>query len=310
MTCAFKIDAATALNPGARDYQEDAVVAEFSSGAEFGFAVLADGMGGHAAGEVASKIVVNEVFSALMLARNDLAAFAADVTGALRRAADTANGCLRDHVARDPASHGMGATLVAPVIVGDQMHWISVGDSPLFLFRDGVLSQLNQDHSLGPKIDLLVRMGELDPDEGRVHPDRNVLTSVLFGQTIAMIDCPPAPVQLCPGDVVIVASDGLQFLSNSQIEAIVRAHPLSRSDQLADLLMQAVLALEDPDLDNVAMSVIRVLHPAPIYTAMPARHHERVVPRQSSFAKMLRSPGKFLNTRRDTVQPEGQRHER
>ncbi len=252
------IDAASALCRGGRDYQEDAVVADFSRGTEFGFAVLADGMGGHASGEVASKIVVTEVFSELLLQRNDPLGFADDVAGALRRAAQAANDCLKAHVAMNPATDGMGATLVAPVIVADQLHWISIGDSPLFLFRGGQLCQLNEDHSMAPEIDHLAAMGELTEQEAHDHPERNVLTSVLFGQPIPRIDCPDQPHQLLPGDIVIAASDGLQFLDNGEIEALLKAHPFSRSDQLADLLLSAIEALEDPDQDNVSMTVIRI----------------------------------------------------
>lgn len=255
----FCLDAASALSRGGRAYQEDAVVADFSRGTDFGFAVLADGMGGHASGEVASKIVVTEVFSELMLQRNDLTGFQADVAGALRRAAEAANACLKAHVAINPETGGMGATLVAPVILGDCLHWISVGDSPLLLYRDGQLRQLNQDHSMAPEIDHLARMGEISAEEARNHPERNVLTSVLFGEPIPRVDCPDDGFALLPGDIVIVASDGLQFLSDAQIGALLRAHPLCRSDQLADLLIEALDALGDPDLDNVAMTVIRVL---------------------------------------------------
>lgn len=255
----FCLDAASALSRGARDYQEDAVVADFSRGTDFGFAVLADGMGGHASGEVASKIIVTEVFSELMLQRNDVAGFAADVAGVLRRAAEAANDCLKAHVAMNPESGGMGATLVAPVIHGDRLHWISVGDSPLFLFRDGRLRQLNEDHSRAPEIDHLAERGEISAEDARTHPERNVLTSVLFGEPIPRVDCPAEPLRLRPGDVLIVASDGLQFLSDAEIESLLRAHPLCRSDQLADLLIEALDALNDPDLDNVSMTVIRVL---------------------------------------------------
>lgn len=277
------LDAASALSVGARANQEDAVVADFSRGNDFGFAVLADGMGGHASGEVASKIVVTEVFSELMLQRNDPKGFFGDMTGALRRAAEAANACLKAHVAMNPGAEGMGATLIAPVIEADRLHWISIGDSPLYLYRDGHLRQLNQDHSMAPEIDHLAERGELSPEEARNHPERNVLTSALFGQPIPRIDCPEDPFRLRPGDVVIAASDGLQFLEPAEIEAVLRAHPFSRSDQLADHLIAALEALGDPEQDNVSMSVIRVLADEPA-ARMPEAFAPLSVPEEPAWS--------------------------
>lgn len=262
MLPAFEFDAASALSKGQRSYQEDAVIADFSRGSEVGLAVLADGMGGHAAGDVASKIVVTEVFSELMFQRGDVARFEETVTGNLFDAAMAANACLRQHVENYPETRGMGATLVATVIINAHLYWISIGDSPLFLFRDGELSQLNEDHSMAPQIDFMVKSGLLDDEEARCHPDRNTLTSVLFGEDIPRIDCPKDPMELRAGDLLIVASDGLQFLSNDEIAGVLRADPSAQSAEIADSLLSRLDQLQDPDLDNVSFSVVK-LHNRP-----------------------------------------------
>ena len=70
----------------------------------------------------------------------------------------------------------MGATLIALIFHRDRLHWISVGDSPLWLWRDGTLTRLNEDHSLAPQIDWMVEQGQMAPSRPR-HPDRNCLTS-------------------------------------------------------------------------------------------------------------------------------------
>lgn len=254
----FDFDAASALSQGERSYQEDAVVADFSRGSEIGVAVLADGMGGHAAGDVASKIVVTEVFSELMFQRGDATAFEKSVITNLHDAAMAANACLRDHVETYPETRGMGATLVATVIINRHLYWISIGDSPLFLFRDGELSQLNEDHSMAPQIDFMVKSGLLNQDEAQCHPDRNTLTSVLFGEEIPRIDCPENPLELRTGDMLIVASDGLQFLSNDEIAAVLSATPQAYSAEIADNLLERLRQLNDPDLDNVSFSVVRL----------------------------------------------------
>ena len=254
----IRFDVASVLNRGRRDYQEDAIATDFPLGAEFGYAVLSDGMGGHAAGDVASKIVVTEVFSELKFQSSDVPRFVENVNKVLKSAAISANECMAAHAATNPDTAGMGATLVAPVFVKDHLYWISIGDSPLYLLRDGKLRQLNEDHSLGPHIDYMVRSGMMSEDVGRNHPDRNALTSVLIGETIERIDCPEVPFQLRSGDILIVASDGLQFLSNGRIREVLRESDDMPSVRIADRLMGELRKLGDPEQDNISFSIIKV----------------------------------------------------
>lgn len=254
----IRFDVASVLNRGCRDYQEDAIATDFPLGADFGYAVLSDGMGGHAAGDVASKIVVTEVFSELKFQSSDIAAFSENVGKVLKSAAISANECMAAHAASNPDTAGMGATLVAPVFVREMLYWISIGDSPLYLLRDGKLRQLNEDHSLGPHIDYMVRSGMMSEDVGRNHPDRNALTSVLIGEAIERIDCPDRPFKLKDGDLLIVASDGLQFLSDGKITEIAMHHLDDGSAVIAEKLLDELRELGDPEQDNVCFSVIRV----------------------------------------------------
>jgi protein phosphatase len=251
----IRFDVAQALALGRRDCQEDALAADFPMGAEMGFAVLADGMGGHAAGDVASRIVVTEVFSELKLRSAGLVS--ADLPGALRAAAEAANDCLRAHAERVPGCHGMGATLVAPVLVQSRLWWISVGDSLLLHWRDGRLARLNEDHSMAPQIDFMVRSGLMPAEEGATHPDRNCLTSVLSGADILRVDCPDEPMDLEEDDVLILASDGLQGLAEARIAAVVERHRGRPSAVIADALLHELDRLGDPDQDNVSVAVIR-----------------------------------------------------
>ncbi len=252
-------DSATAQILGRRDCQEDAIVAHFAQGRDLSFVVLADGMGGHAAGDIAAKIVVTEVFSELMFQDENKQNLWTGMHGTLRAAARSADDCIAAYVAANPAAKGMGATLVAPVILNRSLWWISIGDSPLFLFRDGILRQLNEDHSLAPQIDFMAANGLLDPTTARDHPDRNVLTSVLFGARVDRIDCPADPVTLQNGDILIVASDGLQFLDNHGIAAVLAANLRRSSAMIAQKLLAAIAQLDDPDQDNVSFCVIKVL---------------------------------------------------
>jgi serine/threonine protein phosphatase PrpC len=265
----FRFDATAAIDKGGRETQEDAVICDFSRGEDFNFAVLSDGMGGHAAGDLASKIVVTEIFSELMFQRSDPKAFDEDCVERLTDAAMAANRCIKGHVASDPTTLGMGATLIASVICNNVLRWISIGDSPLYLFRAGRLKQLNEDHSMAPQIDLMAAAGMIDREEASTHPERNVLTSVLFGEDIPKIDCPEQAFNLEAGDIVILASDGLQFLDNIQIQNVLIDHPFSTSDELSEILLRKLKLLNDPELDNVSFFIIRVQIDVDKFAAVP-----------------------------------------
>lgn len=253
-----RYDVASGISQGARDYQEDAITADFPVGAEAGFVVLADGMGGHAAGDVASKIVLTEVFSELKFHFADVAAFETRAPEILRSVADLANETLRQHTRSHPETEGMGATLVVPALVENRLWWISIGDSPLFLFRNGRLTQLNEDHSMAPQIDFMVKSGLMDPEVAANHPDRNCLISVLMGTRIPKIDCPTKPFELKAGDIIVCSSDGLQFLTNSQIEKVLNKYRKTRSTEIAERLLEEITRLDDPDQDNISFTVIKV----------------------------------------------------
>jgi serine/threonine protein phosphatase PrpC len=246
------------MSQGARDYQEDAITSDFPIGAEAGFVVLADGMGGHAAGDVASKIVLTEVFSELKFHFADVQSFEARAPEILRNVTDFANETLRQHTRTHPETEGMGATLVVPALVENRLWWISVGDSPLFLFRAGKLTQLNEDHSMAPQIDFMVKSGLMSPEVAANHPDRNCLISVLMGTRIPKIDCPAKPLELMAGDIVLCASDGVQFLTNAQIEKVLSKYRKTRSTEIAERLLQELARLDDPDQDNISFTVIKV----------------------------------------------------
>jgi serine/threonine protein phosphatase PrpC len=255
---AVRFDVATAATKGERDYQEDSLVASFPQGQDAGFAVLADGMGGHMSGDVASALVMSEVFSRVKMKEMLLNKRTTNVPSILYATAAAANNRIIEYITERPESYGMGATLLATVIREDELYWVSVGDSPLYLFRDGVLSQLNQDHSMAPQIDMMVKVGAMTEEVGRNHPDRNTLMSAIAGKQIAKIDCPETPTHLRPNDIVIVASDGLQYLSNDQITDILNATHTQRSLDISSALLAAIEDLADPDQDNTAFTVIKL----------------------------------------------------
>lgn len=254
----IRFDTVSALIQGARDYQEDALVADFPMGSESGMIVLSDGMGGHAAGDVASKIVMTEVYSELKFQSADTRDFEQFLPEILISAAQSANECIGAHVAQSPEAAGMGATLLGVVIINSHLYWISIGDSPLYLYRDGEVHQLNEDHSMAPQIDLMVVSGMIEPEAARNHPDRNALTSVLSGEQISKIDCPMEGIELREGDIVIAASDGLQFLDENAIVDIVLDKCDGPASGLAQAFLDGIEDLGDPEQDNTSVAIVKL----------------------------------------------------
>jgi len=250
-------DVATVLSVGKRDYQEDALATDFPEGQGYGFAVLCDGMGGHAAGEVASSLVLEAVTDRLRSESGNMQSFSHKVTEILGAATQNANGRVKAHTREHPKARGMGTTLVATVMLQDLLYWLSVGDSPLYLFRNNELQQLNEDHSMAPQIDFMVSKGLLSPELGANHPDRCALTSVILGANIERIDCPETPFRMQEGDVLIVSSDGLQFLADQEIASILGAAGAASAQMISQLLLNAIQRLDHPDQDNTSFAVIR-----------------------------------------------------
>ncbi|WP_299987567.1 PP2C family serine/threonine-protein phosphatase [uncultured Ruegeria sp.] len=248
-------DIALILHQGRRDSQEDAIAARVSDAADAGYVVVADGMGGHDAGDVASQLVISAWCDAMdaQLDGPDLAQSA--LLDALPMAAMQANAAMGSHSEENKVN--LGSTLLGMLMLDQQIFWISIGDSPLYLFRDDTLSQINEDHSMAPMIDAQMEQGLLSADEAQRHPDRNQLTSVIMGAAIPKVDCPEQPLALVSADILILGSDGLQYLDNSEIETLLRTHHQSPARDIADALLQALHAKADPDQDNISIAVVK-----------------------------------------------------
>ncbi len=115
----------------------------------------------------------------------------------------------------------MGCTLVGVAFGPEGVEWVSVGDSPLFLVRDGEIVLLNEDHSLAPEIDKLAVAGKISWAAAQADPRRHFLRSALTGTEIDLVDRSHRPLALRPGDVVILASDGIHTISHADIARVV-----------------------------------------------------------------------------------------
>lgn len=267
-----RFDVASALDQGNRDYQEDALVADFSVGDDIGIIVLADGMGGHAAGDVASKIVVTEVYSELKFHCDSFFSDEEGLPSLMGNAVFSANDCLKSHIEDYEDARGMGATVIAAVLAGERLFWTSVGDSPLYHYRSGKMQQLNEDHSMAPQIDLMAETGVIKPEEAATHPDRNCLTSAVCGGKIARIDNKGKAFEMMVGDIIVISSDGLQFLPEDQISKIIGRNRRKPSADIANALLQALKKNDNPEQDNISFSVIKVRHTKPVERPMKRDH--------------------------------------
>ncbi len=202
--------------------------------------VVADGMGGHAAGEVASKLAVDEVAEFFAMTGRDADAtwpFKMQKTlnydgNRLATAVKLANRQIVESAREDKKRKGMGTTIVAAHFVGSLAFIAHVGDSRGYLWRDGVLTQVTQDHSL---LNDYIRAGKLTPQEAESFPQKNVITRALGIDAAVIVDV--TRVELVAGDVVLLCTDGLTgMLSDAAIgEVLARNADLERAcSQLID----------------------------------------------------------------------------
>ncbi len=234
-----------------RDHNEDAyklpVEADAGTLASKGHLyVLADGMGGHQKGEVASEVTIETVNSEYyaVVASLENSDPVEGIVGALSAAIEKAN----DQVLN--ATEGGGTTVVAAVLYGDSLVAMNVGDSRAYLLRDHKLHQLSKDHSL---VRRLVEMGKITEEEALTHPRRNVLYQAL-GQG-SDVDIHISSEKLEAGDVIILCSDGLWGeVTEPELKEVLQnaASPLIAAEQLIDI------ANASGGPDNITAIIIQV----------------------------------------------------
>ena len=192
---------------------------------------IADGMGGHAAGEVASRVAIESV------APLDDDQPGADLVTSLREAVETASRFLQDMAEADSALDGMGTTLTALLFADRRLGLVHIGDSRGYLLRDGVLSQITHDHTL---VQHLVDEGRITPEEASTHPQRSWITRSLTGRGELELDLSIREAR--EGDRYLLCSDGLSGpVSQDTIAETLRttADPQQACDQLIELALRA-----------------------------------------------------------------------
>lgn len=204
---------------------------------------LADGMGGHAAGEVASKVVI------AALAPLDDDEPGEDLLGQLREATAAGNGAIAELVASDPELDGMGTTLTAILFAGTRIGLVHIGDSRAYLQRNGQFAQITHDDTF---VQSLIDEGRITEDEAATHPQRSLLLKALTGHEVE----PNLTIREArPGDRYLLCSDGLSGVVTH--ETLAETIKIQDAQACADRMIE--LALKGGGPDNVTVIVADVV---------------------------------------------------
>ena len=204
--------------------------------------IVADGMGGHKAGDYASRHTIERVVASI--SRNS----SEEPVTIIQEAISKANELLVAESNEDETKSGMGTTLVIATLVGDKLIVANVGDSRLYVISD-MVRQITRDHSL---VDEMVRLGELNPSEARSHPDKNIITRAIGAQKNVKADF--FEVELAKDDYVLMCTDGLtNMVRDEEILDIVRSE--KEPEAIAHKLVR--MANNNGGRDNIKVTIIK-----------------------------------------------------
>jgi len=208
-------------------------------------AVVADGMGGYEGGQEASRLAVDTLTAVYRDFGGD------DPQAALVEALQTAHEQIRQYSFAHPELRGMGTTCTAAAIVQDSLYYVHVGDTRLYLIRDGQITRVTRDHSY---VGRLVESGMISQEEAETHPQRNILTAALGTNPDLIMDSPGRPEPLRPEDVLLICSDGLwgQVRDSEILDAVEN----KSAEQTGRKLIE--LARERGGPDNITVEVLRL----------------------------------------------------
>lgn len=207
--------------------------------------MVADGMGGHAAGEVASEMAWDTVRTACAKG------WEPPMPDMLWQMLYEANQCIYAQGEANALQHGMGTTATVLALAGAEAWYAHVGDSRLYWLRDGLLQQLSEDHSMVAE---MVRSGMLSAEAAVDHPCRNVILRALGSAAVPEFQISPQPLVIQTGDVFLLCSDGLyEVLSPVELAGLLEAPPAWACREMVDL------ARERGGPDNISAVVGRVL---------------------------------------------------
>lgn len=207
--------------------------------------IVADGMGGHNAGDYASRYAVETVVEEIGTS------FEKNPVRIMGRAIDKANELIRKRAQEDISLNGMGTTMVIATCMGRYLEVANVGDSRLYVVNQGQIEQITQDHSL---VEEMVRMGGIDRESARNHPDKNIITRAIGARDYVEADFFNLELQM--GDMVLLCSDGLTNMIDDGMIHRIMTNGESLKDRVEELVERAN---QNGGKDNISVIVIEPL---------------------------------------------------
>lgn len=236
---------------GSRKNQQDrASIISWSNGLRL--LLLADGMGGPKSGDIASQCVVDSFCDHFINSDQE------DMRQRMIDSLGVANSSLYRRIREKPELAGMGTTLVAAVFDGSSIQWVSIGDSPMWLLRDGSIKRLNQNHSMSVILAEKVASGEMTSAAAAQSPLRSQLLEAIMGEDIKMLDAPESPIALEKGDWLIIASDGVETCSEEDLLRLVCGSSPPAANEFVKNLLAALVDMGKQDQDNATAVVLHV----------------------------------------------------
>lgn len=199
--------------------------------------IVADGMGGHKAGEYASKFTVDTMVDIIRNAEKE------EPVAAIKQAVTEANRLLMKEAEADESKAGMGTTVVAATLMDKTLYAANVGDSRLYVLNQDTITQITRDHSL---IEEMIRLGEMDKADAKDHPDKNIITRAVGVSPELAIDF--FEIEINNGDIILLCTDGLtNMIEDEDIRRIV----LSQRDIVERTEKLIETANENGGRDNI-----------------------------------------------------------
>jgi PPM family protein phosphatase len=205
---------------------------------------VADGMGGHEGGQVASALAADIVWDTFLHSE------VMDPVSTLATAFGTAHEAIRDYAHEHPEFANMGTTCTCAILQREELFYGHVGDSRLYLLRNGAITSLTRDHTY---LQQMIDDGTITAAQAQDHPMKGVLTSALGGKSAVGADFSDVPIRLEPGDILLLCTDGLYGLvSDEELLALTQSHaPSEACRKLVDL------AKERGGHDNITVQILR-----------------------------------------------------
>ena len=209
-------------------------------------AVVADGMGGHEGGQVASRLAVDVV-------RDVYFESPAEPESALVEALQAAHEAIRQCAADHPSLRGMGTTCTALALRDGRLYFAHVGDSRLYRINRLAITRLTQDQSY---VNRLLKEGILRPEEAEKHPDRHILVTALGSDSAVQVEIPETPLEFAPEDSLLLCTDGLHSVVSE--EEILAVATRCKPEEACRELLQLAMARGGPD--NITVQILRRTH--------------------------------------------------